>query len=150
MISFSVTKGDWVGGGKLSGQPGNVIFFLVPCDWRKFCLLLLVQKFQQHNLFLFCFVFLWSNLTFQWKLPQAHLCGVVKPTRFYIISLNEVIQMVRPYKTLTFKGLCLSLGPWVIWSVTSWPCLLRPVTLNLLFKLYLTFLLYLLWEGGEH
>lgn len=31
------------GCGKSSGQPGNVMFVLVPCDWRKFCLLL-VQK----------------------------------------------------------------------------------------------------------
>lgn len=36
MISFSVAEGELGEGcGKLSGQPGNVIFVLVPCDWRK-------------------------------------------------------------------------------------------------------------------
>lgn len=87
------------GCGKSSGQPGNVIFVLVPFDWRKFCLLL-VQKLEQCNFFFF-----FKSFDFyQWKLPQTHLSGAVKPIGFDVNLSNDVMPLECAHKTKLLGG----------------------------------------------
>lgn len=71
-------RGPGGGGGKVSGQPGSMIyfFFLVPCDWRKFCLLLLIQKIFSKVTFSWFYITLWLLLvevTLLWVSNQFNL-----------------------------------------------------------------------------